>query len=218
MCYYFSAVVSRYHRNDNLEEIMSDVSQGAGWWQASDGKWYPPERHPNYQPSAPPPPAGSPQGASSVPSTAGKNLPQFSFDIKRWSQTDRITAIATLVLLVSLFLPWFSYNFGFGSISVDGLWHGWMYLVLLLCLALLGYFVARAGFSEMPFKLPMAEEQMLLIATGANAVLTILAFVFKPGGYGFSGIGWSFGAFVGLVASIVAAVPLAGPAIKARRH
>ena len=22
---------------------MSDVSQGAGWWQASDGKWYPPE-------------------------------------------------------------------------------------------------------------------------------------------------------------------------------
>jgi hypothetical protein len=21
---------------------MSDVSQGPGWWQASDGKWYPP--------------------------------------------------------------------------------------------------------------------------------------------------------------------------------
>lgn len=28
---------------------MSDFSQGPGWWQASDGKWYPP------QPSAPPP-------------------------------------------------------------------------------------------------------------------------------------------------------------------
>ena len=24
---------------------MSDGSGGAGWWQASDGKWYPPERH-----------------------------------------------------------------------------------------------------------------------------------------------------------------------------
>ena len=24
---------------------MSDVSGGAGWWRASDGKWYPPERH-----------------------------------------------------------------------------------------------------------------------------------------------------------------------------
>lgn len=31
---------------------MSDQSGGPGWWQASDGKWYPP------QPSAPPPPPG----------------------------------------------------------------------------------------------------------------------------------------------------------------
>ncbi len=32
---------------------MSDVSQGPGWWQASDGKWYPPDLHPDYQASAP---------------------------------------------------------------------------------------------------------------------------------------------------------------------
>jgi hypothetical protein len=32
---------------------MSDVSQGPGWWQASDGKWYSPEQAQN----APPPPA-----------------------------------------------------------------------------------------------------------------------------------------------------------------
>ncbi len=25
---------------------MSDVSQGPGWWRASDGRWYPPEMHP----------------------------------------------------------------------------------------------------------------------------------------------------------------------------
>lgn len=29
---------------------MSDFSQGDGWWQASDGKWYAPELHPDYQP------------------------------------------------------------------------------------------------------------------------------------------------------------------------
>jgi hypothetical protein len=69
----------------------------------------------------------------------------------------------------------------------------------------------------MPFKLPMADEQLLLIATAVNAVLSILAFLFKPGGIGFSGIGWGFGAFLGLAAAIVAAVPLAVPAIKARR-
>jgi hypothetical protein len=32
---------------------MSDVSQGEGWWQASDGKWYPPQ-------AATPPPAWAP--------------------------------------------------------------------------------------------------------------------------------------------------------------
>jgi len=33
---------------------MSDTSQGPGWWQASDGKWYPPEQAPGAapQPSA----------------------------------------------------------------------------------------------------------------------------------------------------------------------
>jgi TM2 domain-containing membrane protein YozV len=32
---------------------MSEVSQGPGWWQASDGKWYAPELHPDHQASAP---------------------------------------------------------------------------------------------------------------------------------------------------------------------
>jgi hypothetical protein len=39
-----------------LAEIMSDVSQGPGWWQAADGKWYPPapQQQPvNYAPVGP---------------------------------------------------------------------------------------------------------------------------------------------------------------------
>jgi hypothetical protein len=42
---------------------MSDISQGPGWWQASDLKWYPPELHADYvaprppvTPTLPPPP------------------------------------------------------------------------------------------------------------------------------------------------------------------
>ena len=38
----------------------ADTSQGEGWWQASDGKWYPPESAslppPPAPPAAPPPP------------------------------------------------------------------------------------------------------------------------------------------------------------------
>jgi hypothetical protein len=35
---------------------MTNGPQGPGWWQASDGNWYPPAQQPNY--AAPPAPAG----------------------------------------------------------------------------------------------------------------------------------------------------------------
>lgn len=55
---------------------MSDYSQGPGWWQASDGKWYPPEQAAPAAPAAPwgsAPPAGMPYGnpAYQAPSTNG---------------------------------------------------------------------------------------------------------------------------------------------------
>lgn len=37
---------------------MSDSSQGEGWWQASDGKWYPPEQAPGTPSPAPGPSSG----------------------------------------------------------------------------------------------------------------------------------------------------------------
>jgi hypothetical protein len=49
---------------------MSDISQGEGWWQASDQKWYPPELHPDHQaPATPPaaPPAAAPVEAVAPP-------------------------------------------------------------------------------------------------------------------------------------------------------
>jgi hypothetical protein len=56
---------------------MSDASGGPGWWHASDGKWYPPEQHPNYRPPPPPPPppgqAITAQGRQ-VPVAAAKPL------------------------------------------------------------------------------------------------------------------------------------------------
>jgi hypothetical protein len=39
---------------------MSDWAPGPGWWQASDGRWYPPESHPSVLP--PPPPADGSHG------------------------------------------------------------------------------------------------------------------------------------------------------------
>jgi hypothetical protein len=133
--------------------------------------------------------------------------------MKRWSQAERTTAIGTLVLLISLFLPWYTY----GPFSLDGLWHGWMYLVFIISLAILVYLVSRAGFSEMPFKMPITGVQLLLFGSVINLVLVLLAFIDKPGGLTYSGIGWGWGSFVGLIAAVVAAVPLGVPAFRARK-
>jgi hypothetical protein len=39
---------------------MSELSQGYGWWQAADQRWYPPQLHPSYAPAhvTPGPPSG----------------------------------------------------------------------------------------------------------------------------------------------------------------
>ncbi len=52
---------------------MSDVSQGPGWWVASDGKWYPPHLRPDYRPE--PPPSAAPVQPLSPPQPVGGQSP-----------------------------------------------------------------------------------------------------------------------------------------------
>ena len=52
---------------------VSDQPQGPNWWQASDGRWYPPEQHPSVRSQAPPPFAPQYQGAP--PQQAGQYVP-----------------------------------------------------------------------------------------------------------------------------------------------
>jgi hypothetical protein len=53
---------------------MSDTAQGSGWWQASDGRWYPPDA----RPGVPPPPEAASAGWSSPPGgpSSGWDIPQ----------------------------------------------------------------------------------------------------------------------------------------------
>ena len=46
---------------------MSDAPQGPGWWQASDGKWYAPELHPDAQAAPPAAPPTTPTPAAPAP-------------------------------------------------------------------------------------------------------------------------------------------------------
>jgi hypothetical protein len=150
----------------------------------------------------------------------GTAAPAFNLDLKRLTRNDRIVGGATIVFVISLFLPWFTVSDGVFSDSVNGLWHGYMYIALILAFAVLAYLVLRAGFEQLPFKLPLGHEQAMLVATAAIFVLTVLSFVFKPAGASdaFASVnwGWSFGAVIGLAAAVAAVLPLGLPFLRSR--
>jgi hypothetical protein len=143
--------------------------------------------------------------------------PAFNLDLRRLTRNDQIVGAATLVLFISLFLPWFTVSFrGIGGGSVNGLYHGYMYIDLILALAVLAFLVVRAGYDELPFRLPVSPEQALLAATGLNLLLALISFVFKPASVLGISVGWGIGAFIGLIAAIAAVVPLAWPYLQSR--
>lgn len=68
---------------------MSDTSQGTGWWQASDGKWYAPEAHPSAAPNLPMPP----QAPTNSPAAKKR---------KRWPWIT-LGAVVLLFILIGVF-------------------------------------------------------------------------------------------------------------------
>ena len=159
--------------------------------------------------AGPPPPHGTHRAREAGPA----GVPAFAFDARRWTFTDRVTGGATLVLLVSLFLPWFGTDGGFFSVSVDGMWHGYMVIDLILAVAILGYLVLRAGFASLPAGLSVtAAGHLLAGAVGLNLLLAVVSFATKP-----AGTSWQYGAYAGLAAAIVA-VTLPVRSVMAARH
>jgi hypothetical protein len=159
-----------------------------------------------------PRPAGAPPVSSGGSSAA---MQGFSFDAARLSQADRIAGAATVVLLVSLFLPWFTASAGsLGIASESGITaHNYLWLVFLLCVGIIAFLVLGAGLTQMP--LPLPRETILLVATGLNLLIVLVAFLMLPDGFGLVTISWAFGAFISLIAAIGACVPLAMPLLRA---
>jgi Domain of unknown function (DUF4190) len=79
---------------------VSTLQPGPGWWRASDGNWYAPETHPNYQPVAPPPPVQPSPGywqPADGQSYPAQPQPYGTMPMARPPKTNG-TAIASLVL------------------------------------------------------------------------------------------------------------------------
>ena len=70
--------------------------------------------------------------------------------------------------------------------------HGYLYIVLILCLVVMALTLVRAAFATPPFRIPVGHELLVLAATAVNLLLVLIAFIFKPGGDLVVKVGWSW--------------------------
>ncbi len=148
---------------------MSDVSQGPGWWQASDGKWYPPESAPGAAPAsfgaASPAMAGGPGGAQ----------------LAEWAQR----VVATLIDVACIFvvgIVGFIITLILGSISTSlGVIVGLLFYAVYVLLGLYFAFLTGAK-GQSPGKAltglkVISEETGQVIGGGMGVVRAIAHFV-----------------------------------------
>ena len=163
--------------------------------------------------SAPATAAAAPAGAGGAAASASA-VPAYKFDAARWSLADRIAGVATIVLFISLFLSWFGITVIGITVTASGVSaHGYLYLVMVISILIVAYLVLRAGWDVLPGGINLPHLTTMMAATLVNLVIVFIAFIFKPGG---SGVGWQFGAFLALIAAIVAAAPYAIPQLRAK--
>jgi hypothetical protein len=124
---------------------------------------------------------------------------------------DRVIGPATLILLISFWLPWFS----LGPFSADGLSaHGWLFISVVNSIVLVLYVLIIAfDVGDLAGPGQLSKDQLLAVLTGVNLALVALGFLIKPAGFS-----WSWGAFVALIAAIVAFTPYGIPVIRAQRR
>jgi len=83
---------------------MSDAPQGPGWWQASDGKWYPPEQQPAAPAGGPPPAYGAPGAGFAAPQAGVVDVGQaLSYAWAKFTQhLSKIIVILVVLVAVNL--------------------------------------------------------------------------------------------------------------------
>jgi hypothetical protein len=130
-------------------------------------------------------------------------------DADLWTENDRIAGAGSAILLISLFLPWFGITLFGTSVTEDGLTsHGYLSIVMIICLAILGYLILRISPVRPVLPPPRRHEQLLLAATAVNFALVVAGFIATPGGAGWAPLlSRQFGSFVGGAAALAAVVP-----------
>jgi hypothetical protein len=140
-------------------------------------------------------------------------------NLRRLTGADKVAGAASLLLLVSLFLPWYGVSASGVTATLSGTGvHRFLYLVVLLTVVVLTYLIVHAtvGWDRTPMN-RISHEPVLLVLTLLQLILVIIPFFDVPDTL-LKGVtvGFQYGAFVGLIAAITAVVTVIAPFIRSR--
>ena len=144
-----------------------------------------------------------------MPRPAPKRFGKSRERLNDLNHRDWVVGPATLVLLVSFWLPWYS----IGPFSADGLSaHGWLFIAVLDSIVLVLYVLITAfDLGDLAVQGRMSKDQVLALITGVNLALVAVGVLLKP-----AGLSRPWGAFLALAAAIVAFVPFGIPFLQAQ--
>ena len=191
---------------------MSDTSQGDGWWQANDLKWYPPQAVIDQLPPPPPSvtaPAPGP-AASSSPSVVG-NVPATG--IRRVTTPQWVEVGAVVLSVVGLLMSWADAGF----LTVSGLDTQDGKIVGVAVLVLAGLLAWRV------FRRNAANATLVIIAwlaiLGATVAEIVRLTTSHPSSDGISiNVNVGSGLYVGAIAGIVGLVGSVGDRHRKAEH
>jgi hypothetical protein len=150
------------------------------------------------------------------------------FDARRWTWAQVVAGVAALVLLISLFQPWYDIRFTgcpggacradnrLGRLSGVAV-HEYLWVTFAVALAVLVLLALRALDRTAFFQSPN-DRQLVAGLAGLNLIVVLVAFLGKPGFIALPAQGppaplplpllavsWQYGAWLAIVAAIVAA-------------
>ena len=150
---------------------------------------------------------GPPQGFGGTVAPQGPRAQSsISIDFRRLGVGDMIAGGGSVLLFISLFLSWYT-ALGQSTSALGSGAGGWRVLILVLDILILLYLFIRT-MTPRGFHLPLPHWQLLTVFLGLQFLLVLLAFLVKPSATDLNGvpisISWGYGAFIGLVASLIA--------------
>jgi RNA polymerase subunit RPABC4/transcription elongation factor Spt4 len=156
---------------------------------------------PHLETNAPPPTL---EGSLRPPLAVGMSPSSFNFDWSRFLVGDLFAGIGSAVVLLSIFLPWYSLD---GFIDEPGTFHGWLYITLFISLGIIFYliFVTGSGRDINGIR----REALLGPAAGINVLLTLIALIDKPIGFTYS-----FAGFLAVLAACAAGIGALSPLVQ----